>query len=253
MAWGPKARRQSIELYRAGHPEKDIVRSICSEFRCDDKSVRRCIAGLDLIQEGGTGETKESLEIQKGLLREAAVGIADRFARLGGTEHYLRELRRVYETSEHLPLARLSFAMGAHFKELMDFGTRLRDRLTIAPHVAVLSGTEKLEAVWHGSRRTAWSFEDESGQAQDWGRGIRRQRHHHLFQPLAYHLKGNPCWGVLLCSVQRRGEQSTRTNKTLSYQRQRVRRVPQSDSTRVSFASEAISVERDDAGRFFRV
>ena len=59
MAWGPDARRLTIELYKDGTSEKEIVVEVRKSIQCDDKSVRRCISGLDLIQAGAIGREGE--------------------------------------------------------------------------------------------------------------------------------------------------------------------------------------------------
>ena len=97
MAWGPEARLRTIGLYRLGRSEHEIVATVRQETKCDDKTVRRCIAGLDLLREGATGREGELRKIEDGTLGEEAASIAHRFRTHSGTERYLRELRRVYE------------------------------------------------------------------------------------------------------------------------------------------------------------
>ena len=97
MAWGPEAQLRTIELHRLGRSEHEIVATVRRESNCDDKTVRRCIAGLDLLREGATGREGVLREIEEGALGEEAASIAHRFQTHSGTEHYLRDLRRVYE------------------------------------------------------------------------------------------------------------------------------------------------------------
>lgn len=80
MSWGPEAQQKVFDYYRQGSPEKMMVKLLKEEFGVDDKTVRRCLAGLDLI----------------GQLTENEDGLKDRFERLGGTDHYLLDLRRAY-------------------------------------------------------------------------------------------------------------------------------------------------------------
>ena len=79
-AWGDKSRDAVIQKFANGETEKNIVKSVCGQYGVNDKSVRKCIAGLDLIEHEDKGLPSEDLR--------------ERFRNLGGTDRYVTELRR---------------------------------------------------------------------------------------------------------------------------------------------------------------
>ena len=94
MVWGQPAKESVFSMHDQGRLEKEIVKVAIQDHDANDKTVRRCITGLDWIKEG---------ESTSGDLK-------DRFGRLGGTDHYLRELRREYRSYRHPPsVTRVTF------------------------------------------------------------------------------------------------------------------------------------------------
>ena len=55
--WGDKSRDAVIQKFKNGEAKKNIIKTVCREYGVSDKTVRRCIAGLDLIkaEDGGYG------------------------------------------------------------------------------------------------------------------------------------------------------------------------------------------------------
>ncbi len=86
MAWGPEAQRRLFLMYRDGQPEREIVKVLIGEFGCDDKTVRRCVVALDLIHAEFRGASDDN----------DAGGLRERFERIGGTERYLGDIRRIW-------------------------------------------------------------------------------------------------------------------------------------------------------------
>lgn len=84
MAWDEEARRHVFRLYTEGKPERDIVKEVREAHGCDDKTVRRCIVGVDILTREGRDE-------------EIPDELTDRYERLKGTASYLADLRRAYE------------------------------------------------------------------------------------------------------------------------------------------------------------
>lgn len=92
MAWGPEAQTETIGLYESGSSEQMIVAQVVRRHRCNDKTVRRCIAGLDLITDRrgrADGEVDDK-------------GLRSRFDNLQGTDRYLIELERAYRAKAQL-------------------------------------------------------------------------------------------------------------------------------------------------------
>ena len=49
-ARGDKSRDAVIQKFKNGEKEKNVVKVVCGAYGVNDKSVRRCVAGLDLIE-----------------------------------------------------------------------------------------------------------------------------------------------------------------------------------------------------------
>ena len=115
MSWGPEAQGKVFDSYRQGLTEKEIVKVLRRGWRVDDKTVRRCLTGLDIIE-----QTTESAE-----------GFKERFERLGGTEHYLMDLRRAYASYKEREIVDTTgFSPVDHRKDLIP---PLIDLLGIGP------------------------------------------------------------------------------------------------------------------------
>ena len=80
MAWGPETQQLVSQMCDRGESSSAIVAEVCRRHGVNDKTVRRWVVGLDLIN-------------QKDSVHEA---VRERFERLGGTDHYLENLRRQY-------------------------------------------------------------------------------------------------------------------------------------------------------------
>ena len=117
MSWGPEVRKKVFDFYLQGSPEKEIVKVLRRGWSVDEKTVRRCLTGLDMIEE----------------TTESADGIKDRFERLGGTEHYLVDLRRAYSAYKRREL-------GDNFG-----GSTAEHRKTLNPPLADLQGIGPIE------------------------------------------------------------------------------------------------------------
>ena len=50
VGWDSEARKLVFELFNQGQPEASIVKQVVGRHQCNDKTVRRCIAGLGLAQ-----------------------------------------------------------------------------------------------------------------------------------------------------------------------------------------------------------
>ncbi len=85
MSWGPKAQKLVFEMFDDGQPVKVIVADVKKAHKCDDKTVRRCVAGLDLIRAGKTPQED------------------DHFERMGGTKRYFGDLERAYKARQRSP------------------------------------------------------------------------------------------------------------------------------------------------------
>ena len=115
MGWGPEAREAVYNFYLEGLPERQIVGVLRKEWSVDDKTVRRCLTGLDLID-----QKTESADWNK-----------DRFERLGGTELYLVNLRRAYAAYKRRQLGYNSGGNTDEHKKILI--TPLTDLLGIGP------------------------------------------------------------------------------------------------------------------------
>ena len=110
MAWGSEAKRTLFRLYDQGQSESEIVKSLNNEFGVNDKTIRRCLAGLDLLKAEEEGRKLDS----------------SRFEALGGTQHYLQGIRRPY-TAYREPVVN----RGDH-KDLREWITENFDKAVIA-------------------------------------------------------------------------------------------------------------------------
>lgn len=94
MVWGPTAVRMVFCMHDKGLRERDIVKKVEAAYGVNDKTVRRCVVGLDLIKSRPNPSTETE----------------ERFGRLDGTDHYLQDLERNYWAYTHPPaIARVSF------------------------------------------------------------------------------------------------------------------------------------------------
>lgn len=106
MAWDEEARRHVFRLYTEGKSERDIVKEVREAHGCDDKTVRRCIVGVDILTREGRNE-------------EIPDELTDRYERLKGTATYLADLRREYEAfSRPVQAAHTRFDAGKHRQQL---------------------------------------------------------------------------------------------------------------------------------------
>ena len=71
MTCGPGAQQRAVALCRSGRSERDIVSRVQRQCRCDDKTVRRCAAGIDLIRHGATGRENDLTGFMDGILGAA--------------------------------------------------------------------------------------------------------------------------------------------------------------------------------------
>ena len=72
-------------MHDSGRTEKETVQTVVGTHGLNDRTVRRCIVGLDLVKAG----------------EAPSDDVRDRFERLGGTDHYLHDLRRDYWSHSH--------------------------------------------------------------------------------------------------------------------------------------------------------
>ncbi len=86
MPWGSRARETVMRLFEQGQSEQAIVKEVLREYACDDKTIRRYIAGLQLLRAQDTGAGAEHLKTAR-----------DRYDNLNGSEHHLLELGRAYD------------------------------------------------------------------------------------------------------------------------------------------------------------
>ena len=183
MAWDEEARHHVFKLYGEGQTEMVIVREVCEARGSDDKTVRRCIAALDIITSVGYGE-------------EVPAHLQSRFDDLNGTEHYLRELRRAYEAQ--WPTAMADPELGPHGRELFHFGQRLRDRLN--PDFSSPKDHGDSRLLWVGRPTSYWEdpgphrHQEEAMVEDKWPFMRYNAREHAVFPAFAEHLKGNQCW-----------------------------------------------------------
>jgi hypothetical protein len=88
MAWNDNARRVVVEMHDSGAMGWAIVSRVTGEFRCDDKTVQKCLAGLEVLAFQYTGTAPE--------LFTAA---SNRFRIMRGTDRYLNELERFADSA----------------------------------------------------------------------------------------------------------------------------------------------------------
>ena len=114
MAWDLVAQKAVFDLYDDGQLEKAIVKSVGNEFQAHERTIHRCIAGLDLLTAGDEGQPDAE----------------DRLKRLGGTARYLQELRRSYRA--HLERVRgpdVNSPLHQHQQDLLGELQRLKETL----------------------------------------------------------------------------------------------------------------------------
>ena len=114
-AWGDKSRDAVIQKFKNGEKEKNVVKVVCGAYGVNDKSVRRCVAGLNLIR------AKDD-ELPSDELRE-------RFENLSGPDRYITELRRAVNANPIPGLeAQLTYLSKktAHLKSLQSLLNGLR-------------------------------------------------------------------------------------------------------------------------------
>ena len=84
MGWGRDAEELVFKMFTDRETEKAIVAKVRKQWNPNDKSTRRCIAGLDLIKTSGDMGPGSELLVEPNA----------RFERLNGTKHYLSDLSR---------------------------------------------------------------------------------------------------------------------------------------------------------------
>jgi hypothetical protein len=84
VAWNDDSQKLVFQLFDKGQAERTIVRELSDKYKSNDKTVRRCLAGLRLVKASLEGRQRSPTEEK-------------RFELLGGTQHYLGELGRSYE------------------------------------------------------------------------------------------------------------------------------------------------------------
>ncbi len=125
MPWGSKSRETVMRLFEQGQSEQAIVKEARREFACDDKTIRRCISGLQVLRAQDTGASAEHLKTAR-----------DRFDNLSGTEHNLRDLGRAYDAFKDKRTGSdivRQHAVLDHVTKLKAVAERLVQQLTLDP------------------------------------------------------------------------------------------------------------------------
>ena len=110
------AQRAVFDLYDQGQTERAIVKSVKEDFQSHEKTIRRCIAGLNLLtaEDGGQGADKA------------------RFVRLDGTPHYLEDLRRSYRAHrERVRGSAVDGPLHQHQQDLLGEAQRLKETVLL--------------------------------------------------------------------------------------------------------------------------
>ncbi|MDP6452740.1 MAG: hypothetical protein QF898_05475 [SAR202 cluster bacterium] len=192
MSWDINAKHRVFQLYSEGRSETVIVKDVCEQFAPHNKTVRRCVAGLDLITLDSSGASDIQIKARQ-----------DRFKILGGTDRYLSDLERDWNAwnQRNLP----SSASRSHIDRLVYFGVRFRDRIRAPlPHVVDLDNETNALPIWDGQSSQNWEEppRDEDGlekRVEDqWsGVGPYDARSHPLFPSFRKHLELHHCWRFL--------------------------------------------------------
>jgi hypothetical protein len=82
VPWDRESQWLVFQLFDEGQSEREIVRTVVDGYRCNDKTVRRCLAGRSLVKDRLEGRPKDQGR--------------ERFENLSGTENYLRQLEQAY-------------------------------------------------------------------------------------------------------------------------------------------------------------
>ena len=80
MSWNREARKYAFDLHKATELERDIIKLVCGASGADDKSVRKYVVALDMIDENAAPEDGSWL--------------SNRFDRMEGTKTYFERVRK---------------------------------------------------------------------------------------------------------------------------------------------------------------
>ena len=200
MGWGDDARDATIAKFEAGTSEKEIVKVRKARFHCDDKTLRRCLAGLRLLRARVT-QVSDAKEKGQGVQEMVAT-----FEAVGGTDHYLRELDRAVAASQRPPeppsfLLSKPVVPDRHIDELLTFGILLRDCLqSPSPQdLADRSGEKAPRSPWRGISLSLEATDlEEQAERLKWRAGARYDaRAHPLFASFHEHVVSEHVWDAL--------------------------------------------------------